>query len=85
MEKKSENHRLMLAFCRNGLGQNEQLDFWALLNSYREAKNNYYQAPNMAIRDFLYEEVEEAKKNLDSFCKYYGLGPINYNELLIEV
>lgn len=85
MEVNSENHRLMLAFCRNGLGQNEQLDFWSLLLSYREAKKNYYQAPNLELKDFLYGDVEEAKKNLDSFCKYYGLGIINYNELLIEL
>ena len=85
MENNSENHRLMLAFCRNGLGRNEQLDFWSLLTSYREAKKNYYQAANLNLRDLLYEDVEEAKKDLDSFCKYYGLGPINYNELLIEV
>lgn len=85
MEKESEYSRLIKKFRSKGLRLGEQSDFWAILRDFRDAAILYHQSSKEELRELYAEEVAEAKANLDSYCKYYGLGQINYNELILEI
>lgn len=85
MEKKSEYERFFEEVFRIGLSFDVKEEIKKFLRDFKKLKRECEMAPNQASQFLLYDRLEDAEKDFNSFCVYYGMDEYDINQIIKEV